>query len=107
MTDDEKALDRCSKHSALAVLGAGAVTTVLHFGLPFFVPLVALPLFALGVLQRFTERPWLAAGAVAWAAALAVFFKEPALAIAAAPAAYFFARHWAVLKKAAKGGREA
>jgi hypothetical protein len=94
MTDDERALDKASKQSALAVLGLAAVTSVALFGPPFFMPLVAIPLWAVGVLQRLTERPWLIAGAVAWGAALAAVWRSPFIGVAAAAGGYFFVRHW-------------
>lgn len=100
MTDDEKALDKASKHSSLAVLGLAAVTSVALFNLfPPFIPLVSIPLWGLGGLQRLTERPWLAAGAVAWGAALAVIWKQPLIGVGTAAAGYFFVRHWLLMRK--------
>jgi hypothetical protein len=56
MTDDEKKLDRCSKQSALAVLGVASVASVTFFGGVTLFPFAALPLWALGMLQRVTRE---------------------------------------------------
>ncbi len=99
MTEDEKVLDKASKTSALAVLGMSAATAVALFGPPFFFPLVALPMVAMGVVQRLTERPWLAGAAAAWGAAVALWWQSPVVGVGAAAAAGFFVRHWLLYRK--------
>src|SRR5438552_554484 len=104
MTDDEKALDKASKRSALAVLGMAAATSIALFPSPFIIPLVSLPLWGLGVLQRLTERPWLSAGAVAWGIGVAALFQSPVIGVASAAGGYFFVRHWQLHRKLRKAG---
>lgn len=99
MTESERALDRASKHSSLAVLGMAAATSVALFGPPFFIPLVSLPLWGLGVAQRLTEKPWLAAGAIGWGAAVALLFGSPVVGVASAAGAVFFVRHWLLIRR--------
>ena len=99
MTDDEKKLDTASKTSALAVLGMSAATAIALFGPPFFFPLVAIPMVAIGVVQRLTERPWLAGAAAAWGAAVALWWQSPVVGVGAAAAGAFFVRHWLLYRK--------
>lgn len=99
MTDDEKALDKASKYSSLAVLGMTAATAFALFGPPFFFPLVAVPMVAMGVVQRLTERPWIAGAAAAWGFAIAAIWQSPVVAVGAAAAGAFFVRHWLLYRK--------
>lgn len=108
MTDDEKALDRASKHSALAVLGMSTVTGVALFpGVVFGLSVAAIPMIVLGGLQRLTERPWLAAAAGAWGVAAAVIWSSPWVGLGAAASLGFFVRHLLLYRKltAAQPGR--
>lgn len=99
MTDEEKELDKASKHSALAVLGLGAVTGIALFPGMFFVPLAAIPLVALGVLQRLTEKPWLSAAALGWGAFVAIWSSSPLVGAASAVTGFFFVRHWLLTRR--------
>jgi len=100
VTDDEKALDQASKHSALAILGMSAVTAVALFpGVVFGLSIAAIPMIVLGGLQRLTERPWLAAAAGAWGIAAAVIWQSPLTGVGAAASLGFFARHFLLYRK--------
>ena len=100
MTEPDQWLDKASKRSALGGLLIAAAATVCLFGPPFFIPLVSLPLWALGVLQRFTERPWLLAAACAWGVGLAAIWSQPAIGLATVIGAGLFGWHWSVMTKA-------
>ncbi len=100
MTESERALDRASKLSALAVLGMSAATAAALFpGAVFGLSIAAIPMILLGALQRFTERPWLAGAAAVWGAAAAVIWQSPTVGVGAAVAAGFFVRHWLLVRK--------
>ena len=105
MTPEDQALDRASKHSAYATVALAGVTTVALFGgLPFMFPLVAIPLWAAGLIQRLTEKPWFAAAAAAWGLGVAVLWSSPAVGVAALVPAGLAVRHWLVLRRVRPSG---